>query len=1013
MKKILFLLLCTVSIYGQTSTGQEQSFPYGIVNESLQTITTPTYIGTFGTDGTQGKIPSAYIAKTAAVQDSLNKKLNLPTGFLQGLQLSINADPTKFNIAAGTYVVTDFTNLTQPVVKIINYAGSIGLTPAYLATANSTYIALDKNQNVISSASPFTDAQRRTLAIIGNVVHSNRTNINIVNEIKAPIVAVGNQLHDFMKAIGFLNESGNVYSANGANLQINKSVGNIFGMGINASDYLSPHKLTIPSQTALTFAYRFQNGTQLADTQNINPNIYDVGGTSTATPSNKWTIQRINLFQSGLSRIQPGQTVYNSFIDATTALPTQPFVTEQNIADNAVFRCYLIVQEGTTNLASAVAGGTAQFVPVDKFGNIIGNGSVALTYSNIIAALGFTPANDADVVHKTGSETISGAKKIKNKLDFTSSTDVVTMSIPQLSTAYSAENTVMGANAGTAIAPIQFDSPTYGLITGGTANTLYGKQSGYLLNAGNENTLIGHKAGYNLSLTPGNDPNFYTSLNTLIGSNAGYGITSGYSNVCIGQKAGQNISINSHNVVIGKSAGGDGTMGTILDGNVIIGSGAAKESVYSRYNTFVGTDAGHFSDGQYNVFLGTGTGDGTNVSHHFIAGSEIGYINDVYFGKGYRHAVPTAYTIHGTGGVGSEITGGNLIIAGGTGTGNANGGDVVIQTSDIVTAGTQAHYLSDAVTIKSISQNVGIGTGSPSEKLEVNGNIKSTSFIKSGGTSSEFLKADGSVTTLTNPITGTGTSGYMPKWVSSSMQGNSIVSDNGTEVMVNGNVRTSGALFAQAASSGIYGYDSTGITQTGYLLFNQYTGVTLSSSTGNPLKINNNGSESARFIAGNLLIGSTTNTGQKLQVTGDIIATSYTGDAALTGTPTAPTAAPGTNTTQIATTAFVQATRPYKVYTALISQTGTSAPTATILENTLGGTVVWTRTGTGAYLATLSGVFTANKTSVLVTPTSGSTIASASSSSVNDVNLSTALSTTAAAIDGVLANATIEIKVYN
>lgn len=40
---------------------------------------------------------------------------------------------------------------------------------------------------------------------------------------------------------------------------------------------------------------------------------------------------------------------------------------------------------------------------------------------------------------------------------------------------------------------------------------------------------------------------------------------------------------------------------------------------------------------------------------------------------------------------------------------------------------------------------LGIGTHSPSDKLEVNGNIKATSFIKSGGTSGQFLKADGSV----------------------------------------------------------------------------------------------------------------------------------------------------------------------------------------------------------------------------------------------------------------------------
>lgn len=43
------------------------------------------------------------------------------------------------------------------------------------------------------------------------------------------------------------------------------------------------------------------------------------------------------------------------------------------------------------------------------------------------------------------------------------------------------------------------------------------------------------------------------------------------------------------------------------------------------------------------------------------------------------------------------------------------------------------------------SGNVGIGTNNPLQKLEVNGNIKATSFIKSGGTSSQFLKADGSV----------------------------------------------------------------------------------------------------------------------------------------------------------------------------------------------------------------------------------------------------------------------------
>lgn len=44
--------------------------------------------------------------------------------------------------------------------------------------------------------------------------------------------------------------------------------------------------------------------------------------------------------------------------------------------------------------------------------------------------------------------------------------------------------------------------------------------------------------------------------------------------------------------------------------------------------------------------------------------------------------------------------------------------------------------------------------------------------------------------------------------------------------------------------------------------------------------------------------------------------------------------------------------RPYTSYTALLTQTGTNAPVATILENTTGNTIVWTRTNTGMYKGT-------------------------------------------------------------
>jgi len=53
----------------------------------------------------------------------------------------------------------------------------------------------------------------------------------------------------------------------------------------------------------------------------------------------------------------------------------------------------------------------------------------------------------------------------------------------------------------------------------------------------------------------------------------------------------------------------------------------------------------------------------------------------------------------------------------------------------------------------------------------------------------------------------------------------------------------------------------------------------------------------------------------------------------------------------------VNNTPPYRVYTALLTQSGTNAPVATVLENTLGGEVVWSYDGDGYSIAT---IFTEN-----------------------------------------------------
>jgi hypothetical protein len=100
----------------------------------------------------------------------------------------------------------------------------------------------------------------------------------------------------------------------------------------------------------------------------------------------------------------------------------------------------------------------------------------------------------------------------------------------------------------------------------------------------------------------------------------------------------------------------------------------------------------------------------------------------------------------------------------------------------------------------------------------------------------------------------------------------------------------------------------------------------------------------------------------------------------------------------------------YKKYIATISQTGTADPTVTILENTIGD-IVWTRSLVGVYYGTLTGAFTANKTSVNI---SGVYKGSAQGIRRNDneVNVITTATLTITETDSLLDETYIEIRVY-
>lgn len=111
--------------------------------------------------------------------------------------------------------------------------------------------------------------------------------------------------------------------------------------------------------------------------------------------------------------------------------------------------------------------------------------------------------------------------------------------------------------------------------------------------------------------------------------------------------------------------------------------------------------------------------------------------------------------------------------------------------------------------------------------------------------------------------------------------------------------------------------------------------------------------------------------------------------------------------------------RSSKRYVANLTQSSTSAPVATVLENDLSAAIVFTRTSAGLYVATLVAAFTANKTTVQF----GTPIAVNSMGTIQAVLTSADVITfttldyktsddTSAPLDGMLTNTVMIVEVF-
>ena len=236
----------------------------------------------------------------------------------------------------------------------------------------------------------------------------------------------------------------------------------------------------------------------------------------------------------------------------------------------------------------------------------------------------------------------------------------------------------------------------------------------------------------------------YTSISTTA---YGYNISGiGVSSIAFGNNIstlgasaiaiGHSSSSSGNGIAIGHSAG-NGHGDSIAIGNSTSTTGTNQVAIGRAASvTFSAGAGGGIAIGRSSTTQGGGIAIGHGSSalrDEFVAGSNNISINDVYFGKGKSNVSPTNYSIHGTGGSGTDIDGGSLTLAGGLSTGTGSGGDIIFQTANGGLTSAIANNLHERMRITNIG-NIGIGFSTPVATLDVNGSVFSTGLRLRDGT---------------------------------------------------------------------------------------------------------------------------------------------------------------------------------------------------------------------------------------------------------------------------------------
>lgn len=379
------------------------------VDTALQSVASPVdFLGTVTLTSTASETPIKTLGRNAdneiiEFDNSTDTTTSGSTGVLTGGVLSTGAGSNQYSISDGTGQLADGAGVVTPV----SWSGKSNIVPTNLATNLISWVGIDSAGNVVEQVTAFTRAQARTIIILGVVVHVNLTTVDAVNNEQHIAYNAMSSTYDLAESIGFFNVEGNIFSANGANLNIDQSNGKIFKMGSNydLAPVDNPHVRSLASLTALSFQYRFSDGSNGVTGIAVDPTTLDDGsGGTTTVPNNHFSIQRIYVFTSGNVKLQRGVASYPNLDSALAGYSSEAYVTEPSIEANGLLRGFLVVREDTTDLTDTAK---AVFISAPKFGE--GGGSTGASASALDLQTGYNNSVTPEIT----TDTTRGALTLK------------------------------------------------------------------------------------------------------------------------------------------------------------------------------------------------------------------------------------------------------------------------------------------------------------------------------------------------------------------------------------------------------------------------------------------------------------------------------------------------------------------------------------------------------------------------------------------------------------------------